>query len=221
MPRFHAGKGIVRKCDMCSDRLAAGEAPACIQACPHEAIVIRIVDKEVIARAEAGVSCRVCRIPDPPYQQPFTGRATCGDPGTWAGGRPPARARARSLAAGRHARADATGGRAASWSNWPPSQAGRPTASARSFTPPLPRHGMGGTGASVLHLGRPLYAYRAIIGLRHSWLSREVLAFGFFAAARDCLRGAGRALSGLGARFGGVTGGFARARCRVGSGGPC
>ncbi|MDP1794779.1 MAG: DmsC/YnfH family molybdoenzyme membrane anchor subunit, partial [Acidimicrobiales bacterium] len=35
-------------------------------------------------------------------------------------------------------------------------------------------------GASVLHLGRPLYAYRAVIGLRHSWLSREIVAFGAF-----------------------------------------
>ena len=38
-------------------------------------------------------------------------------------------------------------------------------------------------GASVLHLGRPRYAYRAVLGLRHSWLSREVVAFGAFAAA--------------------------------------
>jgi DMSO reductase anchor subunit len=35
--------------------------------------------------------------------------------------------------------------------------------------------------ASVLHLGRPLLAWRAVLGLRHSWLSREVLAFGTFA----------------------------------------
>src|SRR2546423_5864951 len=35
-------------------------------------------------------------------------------------------------------------------------------------------------GASVLHLGRPRYCYRAVIGLRHSWLSREVVAFGGF-----------------------------------------
>jgi formate dehydrogenase iron-sulfur subunit len=35
-------------------------------------------------------------------------------------------------------------------------------------------------GASVLHLGRPQYAWRAVIGLRHSWLSREVVAFGCF-----------------------------------------
>ena len=35
--------------------------------------------------------------------------------------------------------------------------------------------------ASVFHLGRPLYAFRAVLGLRHSWLSREIVAFGVFA----------------------------------------
>ena len=70
-PKFHAGKGIVRKCDMCSDRLAAGEAPACIQACPHEAIVIRIVDHAaVVARAEAGVF--LAGAPDPKFGLPTT-----------------------------------------------------------------------------------------------------------------------------------------------------
>src|SRR5262249_481299 len=54
-PKFHAGKGIVRKCDMCSDRLAVGEAPAGVQACPHEAIVIRGVDRTGgFGRAKAG-----------------------------------------------------------------------------------------------------------------------------------------------------------------------
>jgi DMSO reductase anchor subunit len=36
-------------------------------------------------------------------------------------------------------------------------------------------------GASVLHLGRPLLAWRAVIGLRTSWLSREAVALGLFA----------------------------------------
>ncbi|MGD9854306.1 MAG: dimethyl sulfoxide reductase anchor subunit family protein, partial [Planctomycetaceae bacterium] len=35
--------------------------------------------------------------------------------------------------------------------------------------------------ASTLHLGRPRYAFRAVMGLRHSWLSREIVAFGAFA----------------------------------------
>jgi len=40
--------------------------------------------------------------------------------------------------------------------------------------------GMLALAASILHLGRPLYAFRAILGLRTSWLSREILAFGLF-----------------------------------------
>jgi DMSO reductase anchor subunit len=32
-----------------------------------------------------------------------------------------------------------------------------------------------------LHLGRPLYAWRAFIGLKTSWLSREIIVFGLFA----------------------------------------
>jgi formate dehydrogenase iron-sulfur subunit len=37
--------------------------------------------------------------------------------------------------------------------------------------------------ASVFHLGRPLYAFRAFLGLRTSWMSREIVAFGAFAGA--------------------------------------
>ena len=35
--------------------------------------------------------------------------------------------------------------------------------------------------ASLFHLGRPQFAFRAVLGLRHSWLSREIVAFVVFA----------------------------------------
>jgi DMSO reductase anchor subunit len=38
-------------------------------------------------------------------------------------------------------------------------------------------------GASTLHLGRPIHAWRALKMWRRSWLSREVLLFSLFAAA--------------------------------------
>jgi DMSO reductase anchor subunit len=38
-------------------------------------------------------------------------------------------------------------------------------------------------GASTMHLGRPHLAWRAVLGLRSSWLSREIVAFGLFAGA--------------------------------------
>ena len=46
-----------------------------------------------------------------------------------------------------------------------------------------------GLAVSVLHLGRPLGAWRAFLGLRTSWMSREILVFGIFAgvAALDTL----------------------------------
>jgi DMSO reductase anchor subunit len=37
-----------------------------------------------------------------------------------------------------------------------------------------------GVAASFLHLGRPQKAWRVFLGLRRSWMSREIVAFGFF-----------------------------------------
>ncbi len=55
VPRFNERLGIVRKCDLCSDRLGAGEAPACVQACPTGAIAVGVVDvAELVAATPDG-----------------------------------------------------------------------------------------------------------------------------------------------------------------------
>lgn len=184
VPKYHAGKGIVRKCDLCSTRLAAGEAPACVQSCPHEAIAIRVVDQQqIIDDAEANVFLPAA--PEPWITLPTTSYKT-------------RRSFPRNMLPADYYRVSPQ------HAHWPLvlmlvltqlsvgafctglflecrlgpqlTDALRPVhATAALF------FGLLALGASTIHLGRPHLAFRAIVGLRHSWLSREILAFGVFA----------------------------------------
>ena len=46
-PVYHKERGIVTKCHMCHERLEENQSPACVQACPAGAIEIEVFDPEV------------------------------------------------------------------------------------------------------------------------------------------------------------------------------
>jgi Fe-S-cluster-containing dehydrogenase component/DMSO reductase anchor subunit len=184
VPKYSERLGIVRKCDMCIDRLGAGEAPACVQACPTSAIRIELVDKQEVSKLAAPGSEMLPGAFDSNYTKPTTRYHT--ERGLPAGALPADHADLRLD----HA-------------HWPliamllltQTSAGLSvflvyklafgtTASAHA---PLAAFAwitlQMGLGVSVLHLGRPLGAWRFFLGLRTSWMSREILAFSIYAAA--------------------------------------
>lgn len=184
VPKYNRAKGIVRKCDMCSGRLAAGEAPACVQACPHEAISIRLVEtRQVIEDSEANLF--LPGAPEPNITYPTTAYET-------------KRVFPRNtLPADYHALHPqhahwplvamlvltqlSVGAFLAAWA-LEPFQPPELLTSIRPVNAIFAlAFGFLAIATSVLHLGRPQYAFRALIGLKHSWLSREILAFGVFA----------------------------------------
>ncbi|MFT7538404.1 MAG: formate dehydrogenase iron-sulfur subunit [Lysobacterales bacterium] len=184
VPKYNKKKGIVHKCDMCVGRLENGQAPACVRACPQGAIKIAIVDKkEVMEKSE-----RFVDVPDAPrsdYTYPTT-RYTSKEP---------LPSNAGSI----------------DYFNINPEHSHMPLVimlvltqlSVGAFTTQLllknfvesnlleilfpvqilTALGLGllALASSILHLGRPQYAFRAILGFKTSWLSKEIVAFAIFA----------------------------------------
>jgi Fe-S-cluster-containing dehydrogenase component/DMSO reductase anchor subunit len=183
VPQYNARLGIVRKCDMCHSRLSEGEAPACVQACPSQAIRIKITSEKQV-RATAKNQSFLPGAPDPKKTLPTTDYKT-------------KFSLPKNLLP-------------ADYYSVTAAQAHSPlvlmlvftqlaigtfsmqwacdfffeclTLSHLSFLFAILTFVLGQVAlvASLFHLGRPFYAFRAVLGLKTSWLSREIVAMGLF-----------------------------------------
>ena len=184
VPKYSHKRGIVRKCDMCAGRLGVNEPPACAQACPNGAISITLVKRSAVA-SQACEGIFLPGAPNPAYTKPTT------------------QYRTRRVLPARLTSADAHALRPAQSHPALVAMLVLTQLSVGAFCVETlmeglfpanlmmqlsPVHsavalavGLLALGTSTLHLGRPLSAWRAVIGLRTSWLSREIVVFGFFA----------------------------------------
>ncbi len=197
VPVFHKARKIVTKCDMCKPRLEQGLTSACVDACPTRAISIEPVNvaqwrldhesANLPNLPSADITLSTTRIVTPHDVSMATFAASDYDV------RPEhphwplvVVTLLVQLAAGTMASLAVAG-------------VDRKSSAAAFVVAAI------GLPISLFHLGRPALAFKALRGIKRSWLSREVLAFGLFAGASfGPVLIASRATAGFAAALGAV-----------------
>jgi Fe-S-cluster-containing dehydrogenase component/DMSO reductase anchor subunit len=179
VPQYNPERGVVGKCDLCHTRLELGQAPACVSACPTAAIQVEIVAidqwRAAAASASSGsglptadhsLSTTRVTLPAhlPPNARPVDLMRLAPEEPHW------------PLIVMTVFTQWSVGAFATIWLLQVLGVATRLGAAALTSL----LVGAVALAASTLHLGRPIFAYRALKMWRRSWLSREVLLFGGF-----------------------------------------
>jgi formate dehydrogenase iron-sulfur subunit len=179
VPQFNPERRIVTKCHMCGDRMGGGCSPACVEACPVQAIQIEKVNvaewREAIGAANApgvppaDLTLSTTRITVPQNLPPDFGKSAAQklepEPAHWSLVYFLTVSQA-SVGAALAALVLALLG-AESMAGW-----------ASLLALAIGHAALAGT---LFHLGRPMHAFKAVRGYKRSWLSREVIAFSVYA----------------------------------------
>jgi DMSO reductase iron-sulfur subunit len=219
VPQYNPERGVVGKCDMCHNRLSDDMAPACVAACPEGAIAIEIVNiaewrRDYLSANAPGLpsaddSISTTRVTLPENLAPDLGRVDTNrvepEHPHW------------PLVFMLVLTQLCVGAFIALW------LLGFNRAGTDLKIAALASVVLAGISlaASTLHLGRPIHAWKAMRGLRRSWLSREVLTLSLFAGAAGAFAALlffglpGRDVAGLATALAGLAGVTCSARIYI------